>query len=66
MTLMVIARCAVRPCESLSWTVKVELPAVVGDPEITPVLLLKVSPRGSEPLAIDHVYGVVPPVPCNS
>jgi len=35
------------------------VPAVVGVPLITPVLLLIVKPAG-KPVA-DHVYGVVPP-----
>jgi hypothetical protein len=38
------------------------VPPVVGVPEMTPVLELRVSPAGSEPDAIDHVYGLVPPV----
>jgi hypothetical protein len=42
--------------------VKLNVPIVVGVPEITPLLLLSVSPVGSEPLAIDHVYGEVPPL----
>jgi hypothetical protein len=41
--------------------VKFEVPTVVGVPEITPVAALKVRPAGSEPLAILHVRGVVPP-----
>lgn len=30
-------------------------------PEILPVLALRVSPMGSEPLEIDQWYGVIPP-----
>ena len=43
-------------------TVKLEVPVAVGVPEMTPVLAASVSPAGSAPLAIDHVYGGVPPV----
>jgi hypothetical protein len=43
-------------------TVKLEVPAVDGVPEITPVPGVSVSPAGSVPLAIDQVYGGVPPV----
>ena len=39
-------------------------PSVVVFPEITPVEL-SVSPAGSEPEAIDQVYGDVPPVAVN-
>ena len=37
------------------------MPAAVGVPVMAPVLLLSVNPGGS-PLAIDHVYGRVPPL----
>jgi hypothetical protein len=46
--------------ESVTWTVKLEVPAVVGVPEITPPEL-KESPAGSEPDASDQLYGVTPP-----
>jgi hypothetical protein len=48
--------------ESVTWTVKLKVPMVVGVPEITPVAALSVKPVGSDPLAIDHVYGEVPPL----
>src|SRR5262249_36687073 len=56
------------PAEDVTWTVKVEVPAVVGVPEITPVPAPgeRLSPPGSVPLAIDHVYGGVPPVALRS
>jgi hypothetical protein len=38
------------------------MPATVGVPEMTPVLLLRVSPVGSEPLVIAQVYGNIPPL----
>jgi hypothetical protein len=48
--------------ESVTWTVKLKAPVVVGVPEMTPVPLLSPRPVGSEPLVIDHVYGGVPPL----
>ena len=56
-----VAVCAGLP-ESVTWTVKLNVPATVGVPEMTPVSLLSVSPVGSDPLAIDQVYGKVPPL----
>src|SRR6516162_7091563 len=47
---------------AVTCTVKLEVPEAVGVPEITPVPAVSVSPAGSVPLAIDHVYGGVPPV----
>ncbi len=40
--------------ESVTFTVKVKVPAAVGVPEITPALL-KDRPAGKDPLASDHV-----------
>jgi hypothetical protein len=40
---------------SFTWTVKLEVPVVVGVPEITPVEVLSDSPAGSEPLVVDQV-----------
>ena len=40
---------------SAAWTVKLDVPAVVGVPEITPVAALSDSPAGSEPVDIDQV-----------
>jgi hypothetical protein len=45
---------------SVSLTVKLDDPAVVGAPEI--VLPERLKPAGSDPLATDQVYGGVPPV----
>lgn len=39
-----------------------EVPVVVGVPPIAPVVGFRVSPGGRAPEAIDHVYGVTPPV----
>ena len=38
---------------------KLDVPAVVGDPEIVP-FSARVKPPGNEPLAIAHVIGAVP------
>ncbi len=50
--------------ESVTFTVKVELPTLVGVPERTP-LLDNVIPAGKVPLASVHVNGAVPPVALN-
>ncbi len=49
--------------ESASRTVKLLVPAVVGVPEMPPVLGLSVNPAGKVPEARDQVSGVLPPVP---
>ena len=54
-----VAVCAGVPA-SVTRTVKLKVPAAVGVPEMTP-LPLSVNPVGSVPLAIDQVYGNVPP-----
>ena len=46
---------------SVALTVKLEVPAVVGVPEMVP-LALRFSPAGSEPVDTDQVYGGEPPV----
>ena len=45
---------------SVSCKVNIEVPAVVGVPEITPVAALNVRPAGSVPLRILVVRGAVP------
>jgi hypothetical protein len=47
---------------SVAVIVKLNWPAVVGVPEITPVVALSVRPGGSAPLETEKVYGGVPPV----
>ena len=47
---------------SLTWTVKLKVPATVGIPVIAPLVPLSVRPVGKDPLAIDQVYGSVPPL----
>ena len=47
--------------ESVTRIVKLDVPAAVGVPEITPAVL-NVRPAGSEPLSRLHAKGGVPPV----
>ena len=48
--------CVVRwALASVTCTVKLLVPTTVGVPEITPVLLFKLSPLGSVPVVIDQV-----------
>jgi hypothetical protein len=54
-----VAVLAVGVVESVTVTVKFEVAAVVGVPEITPAEL-SVNPAGSVPVVTAHVYGVVP------
>src|SRR5260370_14823999 len=49
--------------ESATWTVKVDVPAAVGVPEITPPLL-RLKPLGSVPEAKLHVRAPAPPLAC--
>ena len=55
---------AVAPAASLTCTVKLDVPAVVGVPESTPAAV-SVNPAGNVPLASDHVYPGVPPLAAN-
>jgi hypothetical protein len=48
------------PTLFVAMTVKLDVPAVVGVPDIAPVVPFKLKPAGRLPLAIDHVIGVVP------
>ena len=67
--LMVIERACVTTCsgtpESLTWTVNDDVPAAVGVPEITPVVLSRPRPCGGwfGPTII-QARGPVPPVAC--
>jgi hypothetical protein len=47
--------------ESVTFTVKVEFPVVVGVPLTTPVAEFSVRPAGSEPADTKKVYGALPP-----
>jgi hypothetical protein len=51
--------------ESVTVTVKLNVPAVVGVPVTAPVEGFNVRPGGSEPVVIANVYGGAPPVATN-
>ena len=53
--------CIERPSVSVSCNMKVTVPALVGVPLITPVLVPKLKPAGSEPEDSDQMKGPVPP-----
>lgn len=52
------------PDESVTFTVKVEVAGVVGEPEIAPELLKDSPPGSNEPLARLQVSVPAPPVAC--
>ena len=60
-----MAVCGVGLALSVTVTVKLNVPAVVGVPSITPVTASRVRPVGSAPTVMLQVYGVVPPVAAN-
>ena len=47
---------------SLTRAVKLKRPATVGVPVMTPLAALSAKPAGREPLPMDQVQGVVPPL----
>ena len=53
---------AVAPTASVTRTVKLDVPAVVGVPLMTPPLVMGLSPAGSVPADNDQVSVPVPPV----
>ncbi len=53
------------PFASVAAAVKVDVPAVVGTPDSTPVAPLRVSPDGAVPAGMDQVSGAAPPVTVN-
>ena len=53
---------AFEPVESTTWAVKLNVPEVVGVPEIAPVEEFSVKPPGSTPLTMEKVYGASPPL----
>jgi hypothetical protein len=57
--------CGVGAVESVTLAVKLNVPAVVGVPEITPVNAARLNPAGSVPELTLQLYGVVPPLACN-
>jgi hypothetical protein len=52
---------AVGLVESVTFTVKLNVPVVVGVPVIAPVEVFSERPLGNEPVVTDHAYGVTPP-----
>jgi len=56
---------AVAPTASLTRTVKLNVPPVVGIPLMVPVLAFKLSPLGSDPVVIAQLSGGMPPVAIN-
>jgi hypothetical protein len=50
---------------SVTWALKLKVPAAVGVPAIAPLSGLSVRPGGRDPLAINQAYGVVPPLAVN-
>src|SRR5689334_4597954 len=58
---VVVAAAAGDP-ESASCAVNVNEPAVVGLPVMAPVVAFNANPAGSDPVTIDHLYGVIPPL----
>jgi hypothetical protein len=50
---------------SVTCTVNETVPAVVGVPEITPVVATRLNPAGSAPALRLQLYGVVPPLACS-
>ena len=52
--------CASLPLALVAVTVKVNVPATVGVPEITPVVALRVNPSGKSPEETSQVIGAVP------
>jgi hypothetical protein len=59
---IVTALLAIWPLASVTWTVNVKLPAVVGVPEMRPVEGPSANPLGRTPAVIDHANGEVPPL----
>jgi len=57
-----VAVCAVGVVESVTCTVKFELPVALGVPEMAPVDAAKVNPAGNDPELTLQVYGDVPPL----
>src|SRR5579872_3208512 len=64
-TVMVRSFSAVCEAVSLTWTVNVKAPTLVGVPLRAPVVAFRDRPAGKAPVVIDHVYGCVPPVAAN-
>src|ERR1700722_5608575 len=50
---------------SVTWAVKLNGPAVVGVPLMTPAKAFSASPAGRAPETISQVYGKAPPLTCS-
>ena len=57
---MIDNACVVFPAPLVALTVKLNVPTVVGVPEISPVEVFKVRPSGRLPESIDHVKAAEP------
>ena len=57
-----VAVCAVGAVESVTFAVKLNVPAAVGVPEIVPLAAASVRPAGNAPELMLQLYGVVPPL----
>ena len=60
-----VAVCRVGAVESVTLTAKLNVPAVVGVPEIVPLAAAIVRPAGNVPELMLQLYGVVPPLAAN-
>jgi hypothetical protein len=56
---------AALPTVSVAVTVKIDIPAADGIPEITPVEAFRLNPAGKPPEMMDHVSAPVPPAADN-
>src|SRR5215510_1830977 len=56
---------AVAEAASVTFTVKLEEPTVVGVPVIAPVEAVRARPGGNAPATMDQEYGGVPPIACS-
>src|SRR5262252_7593695 len=64
-TWMVNGAVAVAEAASVTFTVKLEEPTVVGVPVIAPVEAVRARPGGNAPATMDQEYGGVPPIACS-
>jgi hypothetical protein len=62
---VVVVFVAELPEESVTFAVKLKVPAVVGVPVMAPVEVFSVNPGGSDPDVIENVYGGTPPLAVN-
>jgi hypothetical protein len=62
LTVKVSGLLAVAPLKSVTWMVKLKMPAVVGVPLICPVAEFSARPPGKAPTVTAQIYGGVPPL----